>query len=119
MIAPAIFIIMYAQNTIKIIIDQFHPATTIAIIEAIATARKTILSMKVFLSTFEPVPNFIANIGISLTRRRERMIASAGMNHEFDARHVIAESGFTAQQYAKDPQIIAAAGVGRPIKLSC
>ena len=61
--------------------DQFAPRTNTATMMQTIPERKPVRSIFVLLSASRPLPNFMANIGISLTSSAERTIAMTGMKY--------------------------------------
>ena len=99
--------------------DQWD-RSTIAMMAASPTMTRNAILFAV--SNFEalfPPPNFIENIGISLTNRKQRTRAKTGMKTGPWHQCARKQSGLSVTNVAYEPQIIAAAGVGSPMKLSC
>ena len=55
--------------------------------------RKPVRSIFVLLSASRPLPNFMANIGISLTSRADNMTAMRGMKYHVPQSELIHEYG--------------------------
>lgn len=99
--------------------DQWkRPASAMMIANPIMT-RKAILFTVSNFEAFFPPPNFIENIGISLTNKKQRTSVKTGMKTGPSHQCAGKLSGLTVTRVASEPQIIAAAGVGNPMKLSC
>ena len=79
-------------------------------------ARRLVFSL---IGVSLPVPNFMENIGISLTRSRERRIDNAGTNQQLWHNEARMLSGDENAKQASEPHIIAQAGVGRPRNPLC
>lgn len=79
-------------------------------------ARRLVFSL---IGVSLPVPNFMENIGISLTSKAHSNTVSNGMNAMLPHHEARMPPGVTLTYAASEPQSIAAAGVGKPRKLSC
>ena len=113
------FIAMYMLNMSSIVSDQCSLNAATMQTVSTAAARKIILRIPVLRSWTVSFPNFMENIGISLTRSRERTIDNAGTNQQLWHNEARMLSGDENAKQARDPHIIAQAGVGRPRNPLC
>ena len=77
-------------NTIS---DQFPPETTTAMMMQTIPEKNPMRRNLVLMSVSIPLPNFMANIGISLTRSAERIIATTGKKNQVPQSELIHDSG--------------------------
>ena len=113
------FMTMYMLNMISIVSDQCSLNAATMQTVSTAAARKIILRIPVLRSWTVSFPNFMENIGISLTRSRERTIDNAGTNQQLWHNEARTLSGDENAKQASEPHIIAQAGVGRPRNPLC
>ena len=107
---------MYARKINRTACEKCWPRIMLTTRAVTATAIKVNL---IHLSSLAaPFLNFIENIGISLTRRRESIAEPAGIIQvlSVNAPTILLMSRY--EMTAKEPQIIAHAGVARPMKCS-
>ena len=76
--------------------DQFAPAVATATTMQTAPDRKPILRIFVLQSASRPLPNFIANIGISLISNAASRMDNAGMKYQVPQMPPSHESGVSA-----------------------
>ena len=109
---------MYETKVISIANDQLSPRMITRAIDIAAVAAKHILSLWIAVSDLLFFLNFIENIGSSLTSSRESNTEHTGMKNFVAAHPAMTPDASTLTKYANEPQIIAHAGVGRPMKFS-
>ena len=87
--------------------------------EARATTAKTTRFTFSILEDLFPPPNFMENMGISLTSKRLRTTDKTGRKNGPSHHEARKLSGTENTKQASEPQTIAEAGVGSPKKLAC